>query len=110
MRALSIRQPYAEMILRGEKTIEYRSRPTKIIGQRFYIYASKGSGQLSVGSCQFDGPDDDSLPRGFIVGTAEITRCERENGHYCWHLSKVKRLPKPRKPKGRPQPVWFKPF
>lgn len=30
MQALSIRQPYAEMILRGEKTIEYRSRPTPI--------------------------------------------------------------------------------
>ncbi|MCH8823433.1 MAG: ASCH domain-containing protein [Planctomycetes bacterium] len=41
MRALSIRQPYAELILRGEKTIEYRSRPTKIIGERFYIYASR---------------------------------------------------------------------
>ena len=41
MRALSIRQPYAELILRGEKTIEYRSRPTKIIGERFYFYASK---------------------------------------------------------------------
>jgi hypothetical protein len=37
MRALSIRQPYAELILRGLKTIEYRSRPTKIIGERFYI-------------------------------------------------------------------------
>ena len=40
-RALSIRQPYAEQILRGEKTIEYRSRPTKIIGERFYIYAAR---------------------------------------------------------------------
>ena len=30
MRALSIRQPYAELILRGIKTIEYRSRPTRI--------------------------------------------------------------------------------
>ncbi len=28
MRALSIRQPYAELILRGIKKIEYRSRPT----------------------------------------------------------------------------------
>ncbi len=33
MRALSIRQPYAELILRGIKTIEYRSRPTRIIGE-----------------------------------------------------------------------------
>jgi len=46
MRALSIRQPYAELILRGVKTIEYRSRPTRIIGERFYIYASKGNGSL----------------------------------------------------------------
>jgi hypothetical protein len=42
MRALSIRQPFAELILRGIKTVEYRSRPTRIIGQRFHIYAGKG--------------------------------------------------------------------
>jgi hypothetical protein len=48
MLALSIRQPYAELIpstysgqaLRGIKTAEYRTRPTRIIGERFYIYAS----------------------------------------------------------------------
>jgi hypothetical protein len=27
MRALSIRQPFAELILRGIKTVEYRTRP-----------------------------------------------------------------------------------
>src|SRR3954451_9124614 len=42
MRALSIRQPYAELILRGIKTVEYRSRATSIIGERFLIYASHG--------------------------------------------------------------------
>ena len=44
MRALSIRQPYAELILRGVKTIEYRSRRTRIIGERFYIYAARTLG------------------------------------------------------------------
>jgi hypothetical protein len=39
-----------------------------------------------------------------------VARCVQNNGHYEWHLSKVKRLPKPRKPKDRLQPVWFKPF
>jgi hypothetical protein len=39
MRALSIRQPWAELILRGVKTVEYRSRPTRVIGERFHIYA-----------------------------------------------------------------------
>ncbi|MCH8823922.1 MAG: ASCH domain-containing protein [Planctomycetes bacterium] len=38
MRALSIRQPYAELILRGKKTIEYRSRPTKILGGDWLLY------------------------------------------------------------------------
>ena len=42
MRALSIRQPFAELILRGIKTAELRSRATSIIGERFYIDAAKG--------------------------------------------------------------------
>lgn len=37
MRALSIRQPFAELILRGIKRSECRSRPTRMIGQRFWI-------------------------------------------------------------------------
>jgi predicted transcriptional regulator len=56
MLALSIRQPFAELILRGIKTVEYRTRPTRIIGERFYIYASKGSGvgfgKLTAGRVQ----------------------------------------------------------
>ncbi len=52
MLALSIRQPYAELIpstysgqaLRGIKTVEYRSRATRIVGERFFLYASKGGG------------------------------------------------------------------
>jgi predicted transcriptional regulator len=54
MRALSIRQPYAELILRGIKPIEFRSRPTKIIGERFYIYASRqwASGKLFLEGCR----------------------------------------------------------
>jgi predicted transcriptional regulator len=41
MLALSVRQPYAELILRGIKTAELRSRATRIVGERFYIYACK---------------------------------------------------------------------
>jgi predicted transcriptional regulator len=54
MRALSIRQPYAELILRGIKPIEFRSRPTKIIGERFYIYASRqwAAGKLFLEGCR----------------------------------------------------------
>jgi predicted transcriptional regulator len=54
MRALSIRQPYAELILRGIKPIEFRSRPTTIIGERFYIYASRqwARGKLYLEGCR----------------------------------------------------------
>jgi hypothetical protein len=54
MRALSIRQPHAELILRGIKPIEFRSQPTKIIGERFYIYASRqwAAGKLFLEGCR----------------------------------------------------------
>jgi hypothetical protein len=57
MRALSIRQPYAELILRGIKPIEFRSRPTTIIGERFYIYASQkwAQGKLFLEGCRMGG-------------------------------------------------------
>jgi hypothetical protein len=45
MLALSIRQPFAELILRGIKTVELRTKPTRIIGERFWIYASKRRGK-----------------------------------------------------------------
>ena len=41
MRALSIRQPYAEAIMRGTKTSEFRSGPTSIRG-RGLIYDALG--------------------------------------------------------------------
>lgn len=117
MRALSIRQPYAELILRGEKTIEYRSRPTRIIGERFYIYASKSCEQPSaaIGKHPFDSAVEwwDSLPRGVLVGTAVISHVT--NGGvgaiaYEWHLTDVRRVQELRKPERQPQPVWFRPF
>jgi hypothetical protein len=75
MRALSIRQPYAELILRGIKTIEFRSRPTRIIGERFYIYASKrrgaswGEGQVNAAEKIWS--DDLAVP-GTISGGSPV--------------------------------------
>lgn len=48
MLTLSIRPPYAELILCGIKTVELRSRPTRRIGQRFYIHAAKAKVKLPV--------------------------------------------------------------
>jgi predicted transcriptional regulator len=108
MRALSIRQPYAELILRGIKTIEYRSRPTKIIGERFYIYASRK--WAGVNGHDAAGIAEGEAPTGVIVGTAIIRKCIKNCDGYEWHLSGVKRMKRPRKVKGQPQPVWFRPW
>jgi hypothetical protein len=139
MLALSIRQPYAELILRGVKRVEFRSIPTRIIGRKFYIYASTRRPDAMRGN-QFDEArriwsDDlavpgktpgtsppewmlqlaenlilDRLPRGFLVGSAKIARCTRGSNYWEWELSDVRRLSKPRRPARQPQPVWFRPF
>ena len=127
MRALSIRQPFAELILRGIKTVEYRSRPTRIIGERFHIYASR-SPAAKFWSTDLAMPEqlppwmlelaeqvgmiepDALLPTGVIVGSAVIEKVSHADGFYHWHLADVVRARKLRKPKGHPQPVWFEPF
>ena len=106
MRALSIRQPFAELILRGVKTIEYRSRATRLIGERFWIYAAQrpdpGQAEDAAAEAQRIWSNDlavpnraergaappmwmmelarrvisKELPTGVIVGSAVIERCE----------------------------------
>src|SRR3954451_1795627 len=68
MRALSIRQPYAELILRGVKTAELRSRPTSIVGERFYIYACKQWAEGSGKSAGGNGEGAHSTGSGQAVG------------------------------------------
>lgn len=110
LKALSIRQPWAELILRGEKTVEYRSQPTKIRG-RVYIYAALGRAESDD-----DGITDElqetlaALPRGKIVGTVEIADCVGSDGEYEWMLVNPQRLDEPIAPNEQPQPVWFHPF
>jgi len=107
MRALSIRQPFAEQIMRGIKRFEYRSMPTNI-RERVYVYASLTPGpdaeyrRLRV--------DSDQLPTGVLIGTVEITNCSGKRGDFKWHLERPRRLSRPKRPSRHPQPVWFNPF
>ena len=107
LRALSIRQPYAEQIMRGTKKIEYRSRPTNI-RERVYIYASLQPGNPDTWRAMKKQPGD--LPTGVLIGTVEVVGCTGEPGNYEWHLAHPQRLAKPVKPKKHPQPAWFNPF
>jgi hypothetical protein len=107
-RALSIRQPYAELILRRIKKFEYRTRPTSIIGERFYVYASLTPGDPEDWATMGLHPGE--LPTGVIVGTVEVDYCKGKAGDYKWHLKSPKRLRRNLRPRNHPQPGWFKPF
>lgn len=109
IRALSLNQPFAEMVLRGEKLIEYRSRQTHI-RERVYIYATKGMLHPDLWPNYGFDYDRDILPQGFLVGTVEIVDCTEGNGEYEWHLARPKRLRTPIAPTGVPQPGFFRPF
>ena len=114
MRALSIRQPHAEAIMRRVKKIEYRSRPTKI-RERVYIYAaqvrfpSETEAEMMAGY-KIKDVDCDDLPRGVLIGTVELWKCTGDEGDFHWHVRKPERAKKLLKPTGRPQPAWFNPF
>ena len=110
MRALSIRQPHAEAIMRASKLAEYRSRPTKVRG-RIYIYASLGRYKPDDEAEMMDyyGIRDvacDDLPRGVLIGTVELYDCDGGE----WYLRNPERAKELLKPKNHPQPVWFNPF
>jgi len=114
MRALSIRQPHAEAILRGVKPIEFRNRVTNIRG-RIFIYAalgrdtaeneSKWMARYAINDCECD-----NLPRGVLVGTVELHDCTEQVDEFQWHLRNPERAETLRKPTGHPQPSWFFPF
>lgn len=107
-RAISIRQPYVEQILRGTKKYEYRNMPTKIRG-RVYLYASKTPGSDEHWNKLKMEPGD--LPSGVIVGSVEIVDCvEYGVRDYGYRLRNPKRYKKHMKPKQHPQPCWFFPF
>lgn len=68
MKALSIRQPWAELIMQGRKTIELREWRTTHRG----LLAIQAGKQVDTASCRRHGLNSDALPRGVIVGTVEV--------------------------------------
>jgi hypothetical protein len=102
VRALSIQQPWAHMILHHGKDVENRSWKTPHRGP-FLIHAGKTIDKQALAMLRsrgFDIPDD--LPTGGIVGTAWITDCRsaREcsskwaaGSGYCFMLRDAQPLP-----------------
>ena len=108
LRALSVKQPYAEQILRGTKRHEFRDGRTQI-RERVYIYASETPGPDYEFVRMGLQPGD--LPTGVLVGTVEITDCSPGGPRqFRWHLTQPERLSQNLKPMDRPLPIWFYPF
>ena len=126
MLALGIRQPWAELILRGIKTIEVRSTETSVRGP-IYIYASKKLADIPAAETAARKYDlnPDALPKGIIVGTVEIVDCTLSNAkdsaaacvprqylkkRFAWHLENAKPLEEPLSVRFLPYGVWFYPW
>ena len=109
-RAISIQQPFAEQILRGEKREEYRSRATNI-RERVYVYASLTPGPSERWKGTTWRPGD--LPTGLLVGTVDIVDCkwDERRQSYAYALAHPRRLAKPILPVNRKSaaPAFWRP-
>lgn len=68
MKALSIRQPWAELILKGRKTLELRTWQTTYRGL-LLLHAGQ---RVRPEACRAYGLDPAGLVRGALIGTAEL--------------------------------------
>jgi activating signal cointegrator 1 len=64
MKAISVRQPWADLIIQGKMTLNLRSRSTKYRGH-LAIYASQ---TIEKDACERFGIDPDLLTAGAVIG------------------------------------------
>jgi hypothetical protein len=114
--ALSVRQPWAELIVRGLKTEEFRSSLTHHRGE-VLIYAARAfdmdewvratRDRFYASRLKRMQPDD--LPFGQIVGSVRIIDCApRGTRGWVWHLGGACRFGRPFGFIGRVQPRFWK--
>jgi hypothetical protein len=126
MKTLSIRQPWASLIIKGFKDVENRSWRTSIRGE-IAVHASASKAEddwedaiITVAVIRAIALSEakewliktigefDKLPRGAILGTVEITDCKRErmspwhfDENWGFYLQNPKELKKPIPAKGK---------
>lgn len=101
--AISVRQQSADLILRGEKSVEVRSQPTSTRG-RVYLHTNIDNSDTGEGDASA------ALPRGMIVGTVEIVGCNAHDGKYEWALKNPRQLAEPLPIQQQPSSDCFYPF
>ena len=97
MKAITIKQPWASLIVSGLKDIENRtwSCPKKYLGKRVLIHAAKTSvkeGWSALNGMQIKKVskhkdklygDNEDLPKGAIIGSVEIVDCVQNHPSPC---------------------------
>ena len=83
---ISLRQPIVELILRGHKTIETRTRKVHLPSV-VYLHASLGKPWNT--RVDFD---LDSLPRGFILGKVQVVSRKMYTNKEEWQADSYKHL------------------
>ena len=86
MKALSLKQPFAELIVSGKKTIELRKWNTNFRGE-FLIHASKVPDKKAMQRFGFT-----NLPTGGIVGKSVLTEVKHYQNSQSFWLDKDKHL------------------
>jgi hypothetical protein len=103
VRAITIHQPWAELIVRGEKDVENRSWRTNHRGP-LLIHAGARADRSSF--AEHGVPE--AADRSAIIGVVEVVDCKQERtstwheaGSWGWYLTGARRFRKPIPMKGR---------
>jgi activating signal cointegrator 1 len=107
MRALTIQQPWAHLIIRGDKRVENRTWPTRYRGP-LAIHAGKGRAWLRRAEGSGFRVRGSELDFGAVIGTVELVDClpldeyrqrygddEYACGPWCWVLRDARPLAEP---------------
>jgi hypothetical protein len=113
MKALSIRQPWASLILSGVKPIENRTWPAPYRG-RILVHAGRTLDYDCPADLGRTLPDVRTLPLGALLGTVELVDCVRvadlpaelrrspyASGPWCWVFRDPRPLASPIPCKGK---------
>lgn len=124
MKALTIIQPFAELIIAGEKRVENRTWET---GYRGPLAIHAGVGKRYMGHpvgfwCNVYDVDNAALTFGAVIGTVDLVDCiyyepirdsalpteyewislhEHTSGPWCWVLANPRRFPQPIPARGK---------
>lgn len=86
MKALTLKQPFAELVVSGKKKIELRKWNTHFRG-KFLVHSSKIPDKNDMNKFNFD-----NLPLGMIVGKANLTDVKKYKNDKEFNKDKNKHL------------------